>query len=75
MYERKTIDMIESGKKIKYMISLSLYSYEEIAQRLGFETPRVIYEWIRGNKKPSLESAYNLGQILGCKIEDLLVFN
>lgn len=75
MYEKKIINMVETGKKIKYMLSLSTFSYDEIAQMLGFESPRVIYEWVRGNKKPSLESAYNLGQILNCKIEDLIIFN
>ncbi len=74
MHERHTIDMIATGVKIKYLIKQSCYSYEEIAQMLGFETPRVIYEWMRGNKKPSLESAYNLSLILNCKIEDLIVF-
>ena len=75
MHERHTINMIETGNKIKYLIRQSCYSYDEIAQLLGFESPRVIYEWIRGNKKPSLESAYNLSVILRCTIEEIIIFN
>ena len=75
MYERKKINLVDTGNKIKYMLIQSGYSYDEVAQMLGFESSRVIYEWIRGNKKPSLETAYNLSQILNCKIEDIIVFN
>jgi transcriptional regulator with XRE-family HTH domain len=47
-------------------------SYEKVAEELGLQSPRVIYEWTNGNKLPSLVRLVNLAYLLGVHLEDLL---
>ena len=63
----------ETGLKIYYAISNSNFTYEDIADFLELKSPRVIYEWTKGVKMPSLENLINLTQLLQVQMEDILV--
>ncbi len=62
----------ETGLKIYRAIEQSKLTNEEIAEELGLQSPRVIYEWINGNKLPSLIRLVNLAHLLEVQMEDLL---
>ena len=62
----------KTGDKIYQAIDRSELTYEKVADELGLQSPRVIYEWTNGNKLPSLVRLVNLAFLLGVQIEDLL---
>ena len=62
----------KTGEKIYQAIDKSALTYEKVAEELGLQSPRVIYEWTNGNKLPSLVRLVNLSVLLGVHIEDLL---
>ena len=63
----------ETGLRIYRAIYNSRFTYEDIADFLGLNSPRVIYEWTKGVKMPSLENLINLTQLLHIQMEDILV--
>ena len=62
----------KTGERIYQAIDKSALTYEKVAEELGLQSPRVIYEWTNGNKLPSLVRLVNLSVLLGVHIEDLL---
>ncbi len=72
-YQKAILDKDATCKKIKSLILSSSYTFEELARMLELTSPRVIYEWMNGNKMPGLENMYNLALIFNIKIEDCLV--
>ena len=72
-YCKAKIDKLETSKKIRSIISKSSLTIEEIAEMLGFGSPRIIYYWFNGTKLPNIESLYNLSKIFEVKMEDFLV--
>ena len=72
-YQKAILDKDATGKKIRSLILNSKYTFEDIANMLQLTSPRVIYEWMNGNKMPGLENLYNLALIFNIKIEDCLV--
>ena len=73
-YSKKTLNRKVTGKNIFNIITQSVYTFEEVAFILELNSPRVIYEWVKGNKMPSLENFYNLIILLNAKVEDVLAF-
>lgn len=72
-YQKAILDKSATCQKIRALIQESSYTYEELAEMLQLGSPRVIYEWINGNKLPGLENMYNLALIFNMKMEDCLV--
>ena len=72
-YQKAILDKDATSKKIKALITNSSYTYEDLADMLQLKSPRVIYEWVNGNKLPGIENLYNLALIFNMKIEDCLV--
>ena len=60
------------GLKLYGLIASSCYTYEQIADFLELESPRVIYEWTRGTKLPNHENLYNLAKLLNVQTDDIL---
>ena len=60
------------GLKLHGLIASSHYTYEDIADFLELESPRVIYEWTRGTKLPNHENLYNLALLLNVHTDDIL---
>jgi len=56
---------------IKEKIKKSTKTIKQISDEI-YITERVIYEWMRGRKIPTLENAYALAKSIGCKIDDLI---
>ena len=71
---KRKIDKSATGLKLYRLIKESGLTYAEIAEFLELQTPRVIYDWINGNKLPSTENLYNLAELFNVQIEDILAF-
>lgn len=69
---KKRLNKRKTGERIYQAIAGSALTYEKVAEELGLQSPRVIYEWTNGNKLPSLVRLVNLSVLLGVHIEDLL---
>ena len=69
---KKKLNKQKTGEKIYRAIEKSGLTYEQVAEALGLQSPRVIYEWTSGNKLPSLVRLINLAALLGVQIEGLL---
>ena len=69
---KKRLNKQKTGNKIYQAIDRSGKSYDKVAEELGLLSSRVIYEWVNGNKLPSLTRIAILADFLGVHIEDLL---
>lgn len=69
---KKRLNRQNTGRKIYQAIERSGYTYEQVAEELGLQSPRVIYEWTAGRKLPSLARLVDLAVFLGVSPEDLL---
>lgn len=59
------------GMRIWELIHSSEMTVEKVSEFLCLSTPRVIYDWMRGEKIPTLERAYNLAILFNTTIEDI----
>ena len=69
---KKRLNKQNTGRKIYQAIERSGYTYEQVAEELGLQSPRVIYEWTAGRKLPTLVRLVDLAVFLGVSPEDLL---
>ena len=70
---RYKINKKATGLKLYRLITQSEMTYAEIAEVLELHSPRVIYDWVNGEKLPSTENLYNLACLFQVQIEDILV--
>ena len=61
----------EMNLQLKRFRSLKGYSQDEMAQKLGIKKSRY-GTWERGERMMSLEQAYNVTEILGCTLDELV---
>lgn len=73
MDQKKKINKIKTGLNLYRLIESSGKTRAEIADYLGLESARVIYDWTSGAKLPSLENLFNLSILFHVSIEDILV--
>lgn len=74
-YQKKTLNRKMTGCNINKCICNSQYTFEDVAFLLDLTSTRVIYEWIKGSKIPSLENFYNFLCLFNISMEDILVFD
>ena len=70
-----SIQPVETGKRIKQLLSEQNYTIREIQGAFGFENPQAIYKWISGKSLPSLDNFIILSRLLHTSIEDILVID
>lgn len=74
VYHKRLLNKKSTGENIRKLILTSNFSYEDIAEFLQLNSPRVIYEWVNGEKMPSLENFINLALIFNVKLESIIAF-
>ena len=72
-YQKAILDKDCTAKRIRALITDAKLSFDELAEMLQLQSPRVIYDWVNGIKLPGLENLYNLALIFNIKMEDCLV--
>ena len=73
-YQKAILDKVSTGSLIGSYIAKSGLTFEQLADLLQLNTPRVIYEWLHGKKLPNIENLYNLALVFNARMEDLLIF-
>ena len=69
------IDLPETGKRIEQMRKQRGISVKQLQEFLGFDQPRAIYKWQRGECLPTFDNMYAMACYFGVKVDDILVGN
>lgn len=67
------IDMKETGECINFLRSERGLTVADIQRHFGFYTPQAVYKWINGQSLPTVDNLVVLADLLGCRIDDILV--
>ena len=67
------IDPVATGKNIRKLRMQKGLTVRELQDYFGFDEPRAIYKWQRGDTLPSVDNLYALGRILEVPLEEILV--
>ena len=73
MSSKTSIDMIETGKRLKKLAQRSGYSVKDIQQYLGLSCPQPVYRWYKGVILPSVDNLLRLSELYHTHMEELLV--
>ena len=68
--ENETAIRSAFGANLQKMISISGMMKSEIAEKVGI-TNAMLSRYIRGNSMPSVDRAYMIASVLGCRLEEL----
>ena len=67
------IDPIATGENIVRLRSERGLSVRDLQEYFGFEEPRAIYKWQRGQTLPSVDNLFALGALLQVSLDEILV--
>ena len=70
---KTSIDMIETGKRLKKLAQRRGYSVKDIQQYLGLSCPQPVYRWYKGVILPSVDNLLRLSELYQVHMEELLV--
>ena len=68
-----TVNMIQTGNKIKMLREQSGLSVKELQTIFGFGTPQAIYKWQRGTAMPTLDNMIVLAAVFRVSIDEIVV--
>lgn len=72
---KTSIDMIETGKRLKKLAQKRGYSVKDIQEHLGLSCPQPVYRWYKGIILPSVDNLLRLSELYQVHMEELLVKN
>ena len=67
------IDLPATGENIIRLRKERGMTVRDLQRFFGFEEPRAIYKWQRGESLPTVDNLYALGALLGVSMEEILV--
>ena len=70
---KTSIDIIETGKRLKKLAQRRGYSVKDIQQYLGLSCPQPVYRWYKGVILPSVDNLLRLSELYHVHMEELLV--
>lgn len=70
-----TLNVKETGIRIKSLRISNGYSVEDVAGYMGFTGPQAVYKWEWGRSLPTVDNLFALSRLYGVTIEDILVGN
>lgn len=73
-FQFPVIDLRRTGEHLRDMLRERNLSPKEVQQILRIGSTQTIYDWYKGRTLPSLDNMVALGRLLGCSVEELLVF-
>ena len=75
MYENifPVIDLAATGENIRRLRISRGLSVRQLQGFFGFEEPRAIYKWQKGESLPTVDNLYALGKILDVPMEQILI--
>ncbi len=73
-FQFPVIDLRRTGEHLRDMLRERNLSPKEVQQILRIGSTQTIYDWYKGRTLPSLDNMVAIGRLLGCSVEELLVF-
>lgn len=73
IYLKPVLDLAATGAKIKTVMKQKGFSVRELSVLMDFPYVQTIYNWFSGKNMPTLDNLIVLAQILGVKMDDLIV--
>lgn len=67
------IDVRATGQNIDWLLKQHHISIRTLQAFFGFDSPRAIYKWLRGEHLPSVDHLYALGKLLNTPLQDILI--
>ncbi len=67
------IDLVATGSNIQRLRQERGLSVRDLQRYFGFEEPRAIYKWQKGESLPTVDNLYALGVLLNTPMEGILV--
>lgn len=67
------IDPAATGANIRRLRMARGLSVRDLQRYFGFEEPRAIYKWQKGDSLPSVDNLYALGRLFAVPLEEILV--
>ena len=67
------IDLVATGNNIRRLRVERGLSVKDLQRFFGFEEPRAVYKWQKGECLPTVDNLYALGVLLGVPMEAILV--
>jgi len=71
--KKHQVNKKQTGAKIYRKLKDLGITFDTLAELLNLSSSRVIYEWVNGNKLPSIEHLVTITMNLNMKLEELLV--
>ncbi len=67
------IDLVATGDNIRRLRMERGFTVRDLQSYFGFEEPRAIYKWQRGESLPTVDNLYALGRLLDVPMDQILV--
>ena len=67
------IDLVATGNNIRRLCVEHGLSVKDLQRYFGFEEPRAVYKWQKGESLPTVDNLYALGILLDTPMESILV--
>ena len=67
------IDLVATGSNIQRLRQERGLTVRDLQRYFGFEEPRAIYKWQRGETLPTVDNLYALGALLEVPIDGILI--
>ena len=61
-----------NGKKFREMMNEKSLTERDVANHIGY-APALVHYFIAGTRKPNLEQAAGMAQLVGCRLDDLVI--
>ena len=71
----KTVNVAETGKKLKRMRKASGIKLKDLIKEIGIASFMPIYKWENGKCLPKVDTLLNLAAVYGVSMEEMLVIN
>ena len=67
------IDPVATGENIRRMRMERGMTVKDLQSYFGFEEPRAIYKWQKGESLPSVDNLYALGKLFNVSMDQILI--
>ena len=67
------IDLVATGNNIRRLLLERGMTVKDLQMYFGFEEPRAIYKWQKGETLPSVDNLYALGKVFEVPMDQILI--